>query len=156
MSKTAFGLSGTPTLTLVQFYNGKHKGRISPPFVFFYLISPRAFIDAFSFSILSSLILTSGRRHSPTSKPIRLRASLTGIGFTSLKSAFAKPRVLNTFSLASSYFLRRLRSLVLTLCFVLHLIIIRLHRQDLSHTSPLSQRLLHCLSFFTTYRQEQV
>ena len=42
------------------------------------------------------------------------------------------------------------------LCFVLHLIIIRLHRQDLSHTSPLSQRLLHCLSFFTTYRQEQV
>lgn len=53
-------------------------------------------------------------------------------------------------------FLRRLRSLVLTLCFVLHLIIIRLHRQDLSHTSPLSQRLLHCLSFFTTYRQEQV
>ena len=62
MSKTAFGLSGTSTLTLVQFYNGKHKGRISPPFVFFYLISPRAFIDAFSFSILSSLILTSGRR----------------------------------------------------------------------------------------------
>ena len=58
-SKTAFGLSGTPTLTLVQFYNGKHKGRISPPFVFFYLISPRAFIDAFSFSILSSLILPS-------------------------------------------------------------------------------------------------
>ena len=53
-------------------------------------------------------------------------------------------------------FLRRLKSLVLTLCFVLHLIIIRLHRQDLSHTSPLSQRLLHCLSFFTTYRQEQV
>ena len=104
MSKTAFGLSGTPTLTLVHFYNGKHKGRISPPFVFFYLISPRAFIDAFSFSILSSLILTSGRRHSPTSKPIRLRASLTGIGFTSLKSAFAKPRDLNTFFHASTYF----------------------------------------------------
>lgn len=51
---------------------------------------------------------------------------------------------------------KRQRSLALTLCFVLHLIIIRLHRQDLSHTSPLSQRLLHCLSFFTTYRQEQV
>ena len=79
MSKTAFGLSGTPTPTLVHFYNGKHrKGEFLRPLYIFLLISPRAFIDAFSFSILSSLILTSGRRHSPTSKPIRLRASLTG------------------------------------------------------------------------------